>query len=495
MAGWILPTLTTTYLQISALYLAVFFAYYPTTQVLFERWLKLDESLSHGLLVVGMSIYLAVKYLHLGAAAKNETSRFTNNTRVPLACLLVTSLAWLLVSAGNINILEQMLMPLIVWFALASTYGMRQGIAIALPVAFLYFAIPLWDYFNPLLVDLSSITVTWAVEKVGIAALINSNTIILPYGSLIIADGCSGLRYFTIALALSCFVVLDSKKNLKLAAILLACAVALSLFSNWLRIFLLILIAYETDMESSLIADHETFGWVIFCIVLAPLFFIARRFELFDKVSNHAAPTLKIANSKWAFMLASLLAAPLASLALAGQLQAPNINAQEIANHSAVDEKPNIPVLPNAKLILQKLADNNFTKIRLYRVVNWRETSNDNLVPYWPTTYSKTTWNEQELPDMVVARQRFRFVELTQKLGNASLCMAYGFRVGKYTSTSYKKAKLLQIPVTLSGSNIYEGKLAIAKSTQAGCEPLREPLKSALNELATPITSALKEQN
>ena len=63
MAGWILPTLTTTYLQVTLIYLATFVAYFPTTEMLFGRWLKFDEALSHGLLVVAMSIYLAVKAL------------------------------------------------------------------------------------------------------------------------------------------------------------------------------------------------------------------------------------------------------------------------------------------------------------------------------------------------------------------------------------------------------------------------------------------------
>src|SRR5690606_37229365 len=49
----------------------------------------------------------------------------------------------------------------------------------------------------------------------------------------------------------------------------------LGLIANWIRIFLLILIGYQTKMETPLMADHETFGWVIFGLLILPAIYFA----------------------------------------------------------------------------------------------------------------------------------------------------------------------------------------------------------------------------
>jgi exosortase len=481
MAGWILPTLTTTYIQITAIYLAVFFAYYPTTQVLFERWLKFDEALSHGLLVVAMSIYLAVKALSY-TSAKPEPQKPSYSF---FAGLLVSSFVWLIISAANINIIEQMLMPLILWFALGAAFGSHTAKYLALPAAYLYFAIPLWDYFNNALVDLSSVTVTWAVEKAGITALINGNTITLPYGSLVIADGCSGLRYFTIALALACFVILDSKRNLKLSLQLLTTAIVLSLLSNWIRIFLITLIAYETNMETGLVEDHETFGWFVFGIVLAPIFFLAKRFDLEDKLAKENISRTKTSN--WVMMLIVLAAAPLIGFGLSGSIKEPSLDKLVLAHYQDLTTKPALPNLPNAHRVLHRQTGGYQQTVDLYRVLHWRKSSEDNLVPYWPNTFSHTSWESQRLAHINIDAKEFEFMQLRNKLNGKQTCIAYHYDVGNQRTTAYKEAKLLQIPAILLGQNTFEGQVAVAGLGGGSCEALRTKMTDALTEMSTPI--------
>jgi hypothetical protein len=52
--------------------------------------------------------------------------------------------------------------------------------------------------------------------------------------------------------------------------------VMLSLASNWIRVFLLIMIGHWSNMQSPLIADHGWFGWVLFAGMLV-IFFAAVR--------------------------------------------------------------------------------------------------------------------------------------------------------------------------------------------------------------------------
>lgn len=476
-----MPKLISTYLAVSLVYLAVFFAYYPTTQVLLERWLKLDEALSHGLLVVAMSIHLVTKAL---ASHRVDAAQKPSRT-LPIVALFISSGTWLVLNAASINILEQLLMPFIVLSALATLFGLKAGLKLILPVAFLFFAIPVWDYFNHALVQLSSVTVTWAIERIGIAALIESNTITLPYGSLIIADGCSGLRYFTIALALATYVILDSKRNLKLSFQILFAAIALSLFSNWLRIFLITLIAYETDMQSSLVEDHETFGWIIFCIVLAPLFFIARLFQLQNPITE--APKHHWSLRGCALTLLGLAAGPVLAFSLAGELVEPSLNLKEWNTFANPEEQSSFLLLPQSKLLLQKRASNYLHTIQLYKIGHWRESSADNLVPYWPSPFSHETWKAKHLKPIKTAGQPFQFLQLTHKLRNITACLSYQHEVGNYSTNSYKKAKLLQVPANLGGQNYYEARVAIATPNGTTCEQLRPDFEAAVVEMGPSI--------
>src|SRR5690606_8194014 len=43
----------------------------------------------------------------------------------------------------------------------------------------------------------------------------------------------------------------------------------------WIRIFILILVGYHTEMESSLMEDHETFGWIVFALICFPAIYFA----------------------------------------------------------------------------------------------------------------------------------------------------------------------------------------------------------------------------
>ena len=97
-------------------------------------------------------------------------------------------------------------------------------------------------------------------------AIVILNSIFIPFGQIVIADGCSGLRYFEIALALAYIIALLNNYSERKLLPALIIAAALGLLANWIRIFILVLIGYESKMESSLMANHEYFGWFVFLL-------------------------------------------------------------------------------------------------------------------------------------------------------------------------------------------------------------------------------------
>lgn len=111
---------------------------------------------------------------------------------------------------------------------------------------------------------------TYLIELLSLPAFIEGNIVHLPYGVLEIAGGCSGLRYFLVSLILALYFSQQRPNAPKIVASMFFIAALFSLFANWIRVTLLIIIAEKSNMQSSLVADHETFGWIVYLVVMAP---------------------------------------------------------------------------------------------------------------------------------------------------------------------------------------------------------------------------------
>ena len=56
-------------------------------------------------------------------------------------------------------------------------------------------------------------------------------------------------------------------------------AIGLALVANWIRVFVIIYVGHESNMQSSLINEHDNFGWLVFAVTLVPLFFVGHVLE------------------------------------------------------------------------------------------------------------------------------------------------------------------------------------------------------------------------
>src|SRR5690606_34589281 len=145
------------------------------------------------------------------------------------------------------------------------------------------------------------------VRAIKMPAIIDGNSIYIPFGHILIADGCSGLRYFVIALAIGYIISYLNRYNEKRLLVVLAAAAAIGLLANWIRIFILILVGYQSEMQSSLMGDHEMFGWILFGLLCLPAIYFA-------PVVKSTAEPIAVASSakvKWAIPLVALALGPL----------------------------------------------------------------------------------------------------------------------------------------------------------------------------------------
>src|SRR5690625_5771533 len=92
-----------------------------------------------------------------------------------------------------------MLLPLLA-LGLTSLFGVRTIFGHRMLLLLPIFVIPVWGSLNGVLLNISSTVVGELVRVIGMPARIEGNSIFIPYGHIIIAEGWSGGRCFVMSL-------------------------------------------------------------------------------------------------------------------------------------------------------------------------------------------------------------------------------------------------------------------------------------------------------
>ncbi len=253
---------------------------------------------NHGFLVLGGVLFLLYR--------RRESLTALTINGSPLGLFLLTgSIAVLILSqAADIRVFRLMLAPLIIIFWGWSIWGKAFVTSAGGPILLLIFAVPLWDDFSPILQHITVFFNTILLQGADIPATIHEFFIILEVGTFLVENGCSGVRYLMVALFLAAFYgQLYYRSNTRIV-LLIVIAGLLSMVANWIRVFGIIAAGHYTNMETSLIEDHELFGWVIFVVVtLVPLFFISGKLEqspsITDDNASQPKPETGRANAKY----------------------------------------------------------------------------------------------------------------------------------------------------------------------------------------------------
>ena len=241
---------------------------------------------NHSYLVLGMAAWLLI-----GRLRRAELARVGPSAVGALAVVAVV-IAYALAEVLDFTLGMQVMLPVLLLAVLAALAGLKFARYAALPVAFLYFTIPIWDLAVRPLQEISSAVVALAVQWTGITAFIEGHRITLTSGAFEIAEGCSGMRYFLVSLAMGAFYGLCWYRRWRTRLVLLAVAGGMAMISNWIRIYALIVVGDVTDMQHYLIAEsHDEFGWVVFVICMAPALWFARWLELREPRIDEPAPS------------------------------------------------------------------------------------------------------------------------------------------------------------------------------------------------------------
>ena len=264
---------------LTAIALLIFFAYYSTFFWMWQRFLGEDSYYSHGFFVPFVSLFFAYQLKGQLASAKQQSSSMG---------LIVLIIALFLHILGTVLYVFS-ISGFSLWIFLVGLTLFLFGKEITKiawsPLLFLVFMLPLpmtviASISFPLKMFAAEVGVR-IVSMLGVPVYHEGFNIFIPAGHLLVGNPCSGLRSLIVFLAMGfIFACLSATSSIK-KWLLFLFSIPIALFSNIIRISILVLASHYWGLEAAAPETliHTGTGILVFVVGFSLLFLIARMFE------------------------------------------------------------------------------------------------------------------------------------------------------------------------------------------------------------------------
>ncbi|HKV66256.1 MAG TPA: exosortase A [Rhodanobacteraceae bacterium] len=313
--GWVLATAA---FAIAVLLLLV--CYWQTAQSLVWVWAH-DGTYQYAFLIFPLSLWVAF----------NLRDQLRENPPVPsvwgLVAVAMLVGIWYVGRSLDVNLAQHFAFVALFPCLVLAFWGWRALWLLQFPLGYLAFAVP-WG--NAMVGPLQDITAHFAVralELTGTPVLLNGREIITPAATWMVADACSGVKFFIACTALGClYAYLMYRRWWKRLAFVVLAAVV-PIIANGFRVYFTVLIGDTWGMKYATGTDHMIFGWqffgtVLVLLLLAGWFFRDRLVVPEHRYSNDDKPA-GVRTAVWLVAIALLVAGPVLAAGFASTVSLP----------------------------------------------------------------------------------------------------------------------------------------------------------------------------
>jgi exosortase A len=477
--------------------------FWSTTAFTVQYW-EINSTYSHGYLIVPISLYLVWQ-------CRAELLALTPRIQLwGLPLLLGLGILWALAYFIDIQLVMQLALLAAIGVLLWTLLGTQVSRRLAFPVGYLLLAIPIWSLLTTPLQEYTAIASTRVLRSFGVPVYLEAFYIAIPSGQFVVEEVCAGLRYFMATLCIATLFAYLNFRRAALGVLFVVVAIAISILMNWARVVVIILAGHLTAMEHFLVKEHIEFGWVMFVVVLVPIFFFGIWLQRFDHASDEHGSTFATAAASSpesarklfttvtlalvavaigpAALLAATRAVPMADV----HLQVPTAAAPWKAT-DALDAYwgPSFRG-PDAE-VLAAYADNG-ARASLYIAYYARQRDGAELINEVNALYDEDRWQPRRHSNRRVALEDgtsigVREIELVAGNGKERLVW-YWYRVGDKRTTSPNAAKLWQLWNVLIGSP--EGAIiAVSSPRQENLNATRADLERFVVNMEPSMAAAI----
>ena len=246
---------------------ALVWLFWDTGRSMAHTWHTL-ETYAHGFVIAPIVLYMA------------WTRRAGLARIVPrpawgaLALVAAAAFAWLVSELVGVQAARQFafvaMAPLAVWVVL----GGRVAWALAFPLAYLFFSVPVGEALTEPLMDHTAKFTVWALQLTGIPVYSEGRYITIPSGNWEVAEACSGIRYLIASVALGALYAYLTYRSFWRRALFIGLAIAAPILANWVRAYGIVMLGHLSDMRIATGVDHIIYGWFFFGLVMLLLFWV-----------------------------------------------------------------------------------------------------------------------------------------------------------------------------------------------------------------------------
>ena len=253
-----------------SLWIGILLAYREQVALVLESW-ETMPSHAHGYVVLLVVAYLVWGKRHTLAAIPQAPSL------AGLAAFAVSGAAALLGELVSAASVVQFSIVFMIESAVWTVMGGRIFRILFGPLNFLFFAIPFGHDVLPTLMDWTANATVLGLRASGVPVFQENRHFIIPSGSWSVVEACAGVRYLLTSFFVgSIFAYITYNRWHKRVAFVVS-MLLLSLFANWLRAYVIVMVAHLSNNQWGLGLSHLAVGWVIFAVVVALSFVIGLR--------------------------------------------------------------------------------------------------------------------------------------------------------------------------------------------------------------------------
>jgi len=291
--------------------------YWQTVQSLVWAW-DHDGTYQYAFLIFPLSLWVAFSLRDQLRANPPAPSIWG------LAAVAALVFVWYAGHLLDVNLPQHFALVALFPALVLACWGWRALWVLAFPLGYLVvFAVPWGDGLVGPLQDITAHFAVHALELTGTPVLLNGREIITPSAVWMVADACSGVKFFIACTALGCLYAYLMYQRWWKRVFFVVLAAVTPVIANGFRVYFTILIGETWGMKYATGTDHMIFGWQFFGTVLVLLLLIGwffrdnlapqEEFPVHDGVSVGARSLV------WPVALALLVAGS----ALAARIAAP----------------------------------------------------------------------------------------------------------------------------------------------------------------------------
>lgn len=261
-----------------ALAVAILLLYRDTVEVMVGIWWR-SETFAHCLLVLPISLWLVWRQRERLAACTPRAQPWV------LLPLLVCAVVWLLSDLVVVGVASQFAVMSMLLLAVPAVLGIEVASVILFPLLFTYFAVPFGEFIVPTMMELTADFTVAALQITGVPVFREGQQFVIPSGNWSVIDECSGVRYLMASFMVGTLFAYLNYRSYRKRAVFMLFSLLMPVLANWLRAYIIVMLAHLSGNKLATGVDHILYGWVFFGGIIFLMFLIGSRWSDPDDAS------------------------------------------------------------------------------------------------------------------------------------------------------------------------------------------------------------------